>query len=577
MKKKYWILLIAGCVLALYYPLNFASFNSLDDYDLIERILNSKLSKGTFFPRCRPYYYRPVLYSTFYIDRYLHLCDSSIMHLENIIFHLLNSLMVYYISLQLLKNVTLAGISALLFAIHPVNTEAVNWISARTDLMAGFFSFLALMLLLRYPSYSGILFSGISLLAGLLCKESAAGFFPFSLMLVFYFLRKELSYEKKLFFLFILFCVGISYLMMRYPELRPWTHHKISTMSIEKLLPEGGKKQETISVSGPLLYQVGVFFKVIGFYFKKLFVPWPLNFAIVKINGRFYLFFGMVMMLAIVYAAKKEKISGISFSWALCFMIPAVFVPLRRLAWTPLAERYIYISSFGMALFTANAVKMFGNASYKRYIHLGLAGYMLLFCLSTAYRNYIWQDNYRLYSDTVRKSPDFGPAHNELAIALLKKGRIEEAKKEFEIAASLTKGYALNPIAKVNRLLLEQENFKPDEVLKRYDRLIKEADNSVKPILLHHALRYINDLFLNNKTPESESKKFYKKEIEYFKMLSKFQEKAFCNYKIGQLYLAMGNKKEAIVYFKKACNLAGKKAFFKQAACKLAKRIKGQR
>ncbi len=63
---------------------------------------------------------------------------------------------------------------------------------------------------------------------------------------------------------------------------------------------------------------------------------------------------------------------------------------------------------------------------------LALAVLLLVFFGTTLHRAWIWQDNLRLYRDTVAKSPDFDAAKTELASALLRKGRAAEAEEVLE-------------------------------------------------------------------------------------------------------------------------------------------------
>src|SRR5690242_10177233 len=78
------------------------------------------------------------------------------MHLENVLFHLLNVLLLFavarrYAPEQEGRPPLLALTAALLFALHPINAEAVNWISGRSDLIACFFVLLSAFLL-RQPT-----------------------------------------------------------------------------------------------------------------------------------------------------------------------------------------------------------------------------------------------------------------------------------------------------------------------------------------------------------------------------------------------------------------------------------------
>jgi len=570
------VLILILLILCFYLPFTSHSFNSVDDQEMLNTLLNTADKVDyfhLFFPKKHTYYYRPLLWLSFIFDQKTHFCSAYFMHLENVLIHIFNVLIVFFIAKSLFKHNLPVYLTVFIFGIHPINTEAVNWISARTDILAGFFCFLAFFILIKYKNYFAISLSALFYLAGLLCKETAIGFLPFAFIFMLYLYREKFSLKYRAFFVTVFILATVTYFFMRFPELRFWQQK--TTANLNQLLPKGTKYVS----SGSILYQIGVCFKVIGFYFKKLIFPWPLNFAIIKINKLFCLISGILITGFIIFFLLQERgIISISFLWTLCFIAPAILVPLRKLAWTPLAERYVYISSFGIALFLSFLFStIYQNAfdeKFKKGFQCIFTLYLIVFSISTIHRNYLWQDNYRLYLDTVKKSPDFGPAHNELAIALLKKGKREEAKKHFEIAAHLTKGFPLNSLAKSNVLILEQGKLEPEEVLKRYDKFIEEAKKRKANIaILHKAIKYIEGLMLEGKINEKEKVNLYKKEIEYFKKLSYLDEPAFCHYRIGQLYLALGKKQEALLYFRKANELAPEDAYFKKAAFKLVKKL----
>lgn len=487
------------------------------------------------------------------------------MHLENIVFHVISVIVIYSISCRLLGNSGLAGIAALLFAVHPVNVEVVGWISARTDLLAGLFCFLSFFVLLQYKN---LFLASFFYLMALVCKETAIGLLFFIIPFIFWYYPKKFVGRERLFFLFSFILVTLIYLFMRFPELRSVKH---GTQNIlEDLLPKGKGH-----CYGSVLYQIGVCFKVIGFYFKKLLIPWPLNFAIVKINGTFYLVLGiLIIVLLLLFFFMERGLISISTMWCLCFIVPAIYVALRKVAWTPLAERYMYISSLGISLMIPYLYTRIRTSNIARLSKWALAVYIFSFCVSAGYRSYIWQDNLRLYTDAVQKSPDFGPVHNELAIALFNKGRIKEAKKHFDIAARLTKGYQLSPLAEANFLILSQKDLTPEQVLKKYDRLIKESKGDAKRFALEGAISYIEKAFRKGRISESKREFFYIKEIEYLKELSRISDSAFCHYRMGQLFLALRRKKEAFFHFKSAYKLSSRNAFFRPAAHKLMERLK---
>ncbi len=559
-------------------------FNSIDDKKCFKNLICSSTPSlsSCFFPSKSPYYYRPILFFSYIMDKKINQCSPYVMHLENVVIHTINCIIIFFVVKLLISYISLSNfnsssvlflsvLSASIFGLHPINTEAVNWISARGDLLAGFFCFFAFFVLIRFKNYLGVILSGILFLAGLLSKESAIGFIVFVFVFLL-FLEKEVSFKHRFAFItiFIIF-LGI-YFMMRYPELRVWTYnsHLSSKITLNKIVPKGS----AYNGFGSYIYCIGVFFKVIGFYFKKLFFPWPLNFAIVKINKTLYLFLGILILIGIVWLFIKERsLLFIGFWWSFSFMLISVLVPLRRLAWTPLAERYVYISSFGIALFIS-ALYTYISSKYRKFFYIAFGIYIFIFTLTTAYRNYIWQDNYRLFLDTVKKSPDFGPIHNELAIALLEKGKLEEAKKHFEIAYRLTKKHPYNSIPMLNNILLISKKEDYRKVLARFDKLLKNTkEKAMRMEILKKAIHYIETLILEKKVKKEIYFLLYRKEIEYLEKLSKYIDYAFCNYRIGQLYLALGNKSKAAFYFKKAYNSASDKDYFKIPALKLYKKL----
>ncbi len=69
--------------------------------------------------------------------------DAGGYHLTNLAFHLLNTLLVFYLLTLLSPNTFFAFLGALLFSLHPVQVETVAWISERKNLLCAFFSLAA--------------------------------------------------------------------------------------------------------------------------------------------------------------------------------------------------------------------------------------------------------------------------------------------------------------------------------------------------------------------------------------------------------------------------------------------------
>jgi hypothetical protein len=118
------------------------------------------------------------------IDYALWKLNPAGYHFTNILFHAFNAALVYIFILLLARSNLLALLASLIFAVHPINTEVVNSISAREDLFVTFFLLSAFILFLKYRGYSGVkkkiayIVSCVSFLPALLSKETAIMFVP---------------------------------------------------------------------------------------------------------------------------------------------------------------------------------------------------------------------------------------------------------------------------------------------------------------------------------------------------------------------------------------------------------------
>lgn len=95
-------------------------------------------------------HYTPLVYSSYAIDYHFFGLSPKAFHFTNILLHCVNLLLLFWLSGFLFTNHLLKTLLVLLFSIHPVNLEAVAWISARNYLMAGMFALISTLSLIYY-------------------------------------------------------------------------------------------------------------------------------------------------------------------------------------------------------------------------------------------------------------------------------------------------------------------------------------------------------------------------------------------------------------------------------------------
>ncbi len=148
-----------------------------------DRLTAAASPGGLLRPNPRTYY-RPVAMLTFAADRLLWGEDPTGFHLTNILCHGLTSWLLLGLCRTLGMRSGAALAASLLFAAHPLQSEAVAYISGRTDVLCALFALLAVRVWLRARRAFDVPAAGSAglLLLALLCKETAV-LLPFVLLL----------------------------------------------------------------------------------------------------------------------------------------------------------------------------------------------------------------------------------------------------------------------------------------------------------------------------------------------------------------------------------------------------------
>lgn len=569
LSNRFIILFLSFTVLALYYPLIFAPFNPIDDPDLCQHLLNMETCslRTIFLSGGNGTYYRPLLELSFIIDKYVWGIEESFMHLHNILLHLVNTLLVFAIAkhsynLSITKSVMPILLPPLFFAIHPINSESVNWISGRTDLLACFFILFCIYFLLIQPTrMSNSFFAVTCFLLACLTKETAVFFFP-ALFIYPFFVNKEGNDWESIWrvlrnnyphFIFS-FCAGIGYFVFR---------------AIAFRRGDNGIAKVVASVSSDYVISVTDIFRIIlkasGFYLKKLFVPFPLNFGITHVSD-LYVFIGIIYVILICWLFTRRTLTAYFFLSAASIAVAALIIPLIGLTWTPLAERYMYIPSALFLLGITRAVSLNEAIVRHRLITVIIVGSLLIVGIfGTAQRNMLWQDNFSLFSDCMKKSPDFLPAQNQIAVAMLENGQEREAMARFDslqvpdnvinfqyglINKAVARKYA-GDFAGARKLLLQA--------------LQNPGKNEVKVI---KSLLKLNDLEVINGHTTADV--LYAENVSLLSRLFEITGDSFYLYRQGIVHLQAGDRGKAQMAFAKVAQIAPDTIYYRKPAERLA-------
>lgn len=575
----YQFLLLVFVTLCVYYPTLFVPFNSLDDQIFASNLLNQQgfsLSRH-FSPGGTSNYYRPLLSLSFEIDKYVGGLQESFMHLVNVLVHLLNVVLIWLIARrfgELLQRPSawLPLLAALLFALHPINTEAVNWIAGRTDLLAGTFVFIALYALLEFIDRRNLFWGvvgAVALLGGALCKETALFFVPGACFLLLCRPEQGRATWPLRWVLPVMYAVVVTtYFGLRWGAFnidRGLGHTgKLAAQTVGNVVSAGEGTLTAATVPFPWFDAVTVVFKAIGFYALKLLQPLPLNFAIHRLDGA-YVIPGIALFVILIVLAWRRQLIGWPFLVSASIAVSALFVIFTQIAWTPIAERYMYIPC---GSFVIGMVYMVGTR--QTLLSKQRATTILVFLLlgvsswATASRNMIWQDNLTLYQDAVRQSPDFAPAKNQLALALIAHNRREDAN---EMLASNEM-----PVSKIASLNVAAALFDRGEYAAARDNLLHRLENNpadletkILKMLVKMTSKYLNDI--NDETLKRDG---YSDILEWLERIKEISPTGFNYYRIGRIQLILEDKVAAQHAFAEAARRFPPDSIYKKPATKLA-------
>ena len=343
------------------------------------------------------------------------------------------------------KDKRAALVAGLLFACHPVLTEAVNCISFNEDLLATLFYLLSFLLYLKItidrkaPAIKTFLLSQLFYFLGLLSKEMAI---TLPMVVVIYDLTvntpgsNPISFKSwrdtvtdRIYYYLGYAGVSLFYLSLRFVFLTG---------------PEAAATQSYGSLFERIIYlphQIFNFIRLVVFPYPlkaEYIFPYPESFFEINNIIAVITLIGLIGFSFFIY----EKFRVVSFAiwWFLITLLPVSnLIEITN----PVAERYLYLPTvgFGMALsiLLVNLPQKISRLNIGKSKIVGLCVILLLALYAAILidRNRDWKDSFSLWSETAKRVPNSPGVHSNLGRAYFDNGMPEEAVNEFKTAIKL--------------------------------------------------------------------------------------------------------------------------------------------
>lgn len=372
--------------------------------------------------------YHPLTMLSLALDRAVQGPSPRGFHLTNLLFHLLNTALVFRLAYLLGgRRTAIAAVAGLVFGLHPMHVESVAWISGRKDVLYVFFFLAGLLAWLRHRKSGGLAWYAAALalfLASVLCKAMAV-VFPVVLLLLDYLQRRPWSRKlvlEKVPFLAVSAGFGAAAVAIQSRE------------AIGTVYPLG--QRLVFACYGLVMYAV----KLLAPVRLSAFYPYPPR--DVPLPAVFWLAPVVVLGAAagVWLLRRRSRVPA----FALGFYLVTVILVLQILSvgQAILADRYTYLSYFGLAfllgwmLDTAARARLRPAAAGRVLAGVAVIGGLAMGA-ATRERIRVWSGSERLWTDVIGKYPDAAEAYANRGSFYGESGRVQDALVDLQKAVSL--------------------------------------------------------------------------------------------------------------------------------------------
>lgn len=384
---------------------------------------------------------RPFLMLSFWINHRLSQLEPYSYHLLNVLLHLANSLLVFFIVRKMLelantemlapdpkRREILAAFAAGVFLLHPVQTESVAYVASRSETLSILFFYSAFALFVRripapvsWPATAGVLL----LFGAAVTTKQHTAVLPALLLLTDYFWNPGFSFT------------GIRRNWRLYVPLV--VAGALGLRSVWNLLrhaPTAGFGMKDLSWLDYFFTQC----RAIWVYFRLYVFPvgqnadydYPISHSVLDHGAIVGLIGLLVLAAAALYFRRRFKLASYGVLVTLLLLAPtSSVVPIRD----AVAERRLYLPMIGLLLITVGLLRRWRTS--KATMAGACAAVLLLFGVLTHQRAKVWRSETAFWEDVIEKSPRNARAHFQLALAYYEEGRCSDAFEQYGKVARL--------------------------------------------------------------------------------------------------------------------------------------------
>jgi len=395
-------------------------------------------------------YWQPLTWLSHMLDIEIYGLDSGGHHITNLIIHLANTLLLFWVLFRMTGSVYRSAFVAALFAVHPLNVDSVAWIAERKNLLSTFFWMLSLLSYKRYtenPKPDQYMLTLILFALGLMVKPMLVTL-PFVFLLLDFWPLKRLKLGQRQEF-------GLELPQTRATEKQ---RTDVSKLFIEKIpffalslvsvwlsisstqhinnMVAADTVPMTLRISNALVSYVSYIGKMIWPFELAVYYPYPESIPLWRVAGA-----GVLLTAAtglFVFLINRRSYLAVGWFWYLGTLVPVIGIVQGGL-WPAMADRWAYIPLIGLFVIIAwGASDIAARWRHgKTLLTFVAVSAICCFILITRTQLWHWENSITLFQHTLAVTQKNTVAHNNLGNALLENGNVKTAIKHFTAVLAL--------------------------------------------------------------------------------------------------------------------------------------------
>ncbi len=442
------IVLIAAIIIVYIQVVGFGFIN-LDDPGYVSR--NDIVKQGITtegirwaFSTFHKANWHPVTWISHMFDVQFFGMNPGLHHLANVLFHILNTLMLFFVLKQMTGTLWRSAAVAALFALHPLHVESVAWISERKDVLSAFFWLLTMMGYAWYVQRCTIrryLVVVLSFALGLLSKPMLVTL-PFVLVLMDFWPLKRWDpflsgsiindqckrtlrsrYKHQSFPILIaekiplIVLAGVSSIITFYAQKSGGAVSSIDSLDIGARLVNAITSYAAYLDKMVMPYNLAVFYPYTDTF----------NFITVSLSALLLILITTIVLLAV----KERPYLVVGWFWYLGTLFPVIGIV--QVGSQSMADRYTYIPLIGIfVMIVWGIVDLLDRQRYgKTVLRTAILIFPLLIWVSWVQVG-LWKNNETLFMHALDVTRNNYLIHYNLGITLYEQGDVDGAMREYQ-------------------------------------------------------------------------------------------------------------------------------------------------